>query len=247
MFFPKLRRNAKWVFLFLAFAFALGFVGFGVGAGGVGFGDILRGSGGSGLPSSSKAQERVNESPKDPQAWRELATALQAEAKTDEAINALEGYVALKPKDEDALRELAALYLVQLGDAQNEYQLAQLRTAYLAPSATYFQLISLGGRPLDLDPISQAVTSATSTESDAALAKGQSAAQNSVVTYKKIAALEPDDPSVQLQLGDAASNAGDTATAIAAYQKYIDLVPADDPTARRVKRLIKQLSAGTPG
>jgi len=42
MFFPKLRRNAKWVFLFLALVFALGFVGFGVGAGGVGFGVVLK-------------------------------------------------------------------------------------------------------------------------------------------------------------------------------------------------------------
>jgi Flp pilus assembly protein TadD len=247
MFFPKLRRNAKWVFLFLALVFALGFVGFGVGAGGTGIGDILRGSGGSGLPSASKAQERVNENPKDPQAWRELATALQAQARTDEAIEALQGYVALKPKDEKALRELAALYLVQLGDAQREYQLAQLRAAYLAPSAAYFQSITLGGRPLDLDPIAEAVTSATSSETDAALSKGQTAAQSSVDTYKRIAALEPDDPSVQLQLGDAAANAGDSDTAIAAYQKYVDLVPADDPTARRVKRLIKQLNAGAPG
>ena len=31
MFFPRLRRQAKWVFLFLALVFALGFVGFGVG------------------------------------------------------------------------------------------------------------------------------------------------------------------------------------------------------------------------
>jgi hypothetical protein len=31
MFFPRLRRHAKWMFLFLALVFALGFVGFGVG------------------------------------------------------------------------------------------------------------------------------------------------------------------------------------------------------------------------
>ena len=43
MFFPRLRRHAKWMFALLALMFALGFVGFGVGAGGIGFGDILRG------------------------------------------------------------------------------------------------------------------------------------------------------------------------------------------------------------
>jgi regulator of sirC expression with transglutaminase-like and TPR domain len=247
MFFPKLRRNAKWVFLFLALAFGLGFVAFGVGAGGVGVGDIFRGTGDSGIPSVSGAEERVNENPKDAQAWRDLATAHQAANQTDGAIQALETYVGLRPKDERGLRDLAALYLVQLGEAQNEYQLAVARTTYLAPASAYFESITLGGRPLDLDPISQAVTSSTAGETTAALTKAQSAAQKSVETYKKIVALTPDDPSVQLQLGDAAASVGDTATAIAAYERYIELVPADDPTARKVRRLIKQLSASTPG
>ena len=48
MFFPRLRRHAKWMFVFLALVFGLGFVGFGVGAGGVGFGDVFRGGGGGG-------------------------------------------------------------------------------------------------------------------------------------------------------------------------------------------------------
>ena len=42
MFFPRLRRHAKWLFVFLALAFGLGFVGFGVGAGGVGVGDLFQ-------------------------------------------------------------------------------------------------------------------------------------------------------------------------------------------------------------
>jgi len=247
MFFPRLRRHAKWVFLFLALAFGLGFVAFGVGAGGVGFGDVFRGSVDSGIPSVSKAQERVNENPKDAKLWRELATALQAQARTDEAIEAIEGYVALRPRDEDALRELAALYLVQVGDASREYQLAEIRTAYLATSGAYFQSISLGGRPLDLDPISAAISSVLSTDSTAALSKAQTAATSSVEIYRKIATLRPDDPSVQLQLGDAAAGAGDSTTAIQAYRTYLELVPADDPTVRRVRSLIKELSAGTPG
>ena len=32
MFFPRLRRHAKWMFLFLALALGLGFVLFGIGA-----------------------------------------------------------------------------------------------------------------------------------------------------------------------------------------------------------------------
>jgi tetratricopeptide (TPR) repeat protein len=248
MFFPKLRRNAKWVFLFLAIVFGLGFVGFGVGAGGVGIGDVFRGAGGaSGIPSVEDARDRVNENPKDAKAFRDLATALQAEAENSEAIDALESYVALRPKDSDALRELAALYLVQVTDAQQDYQLAELRTAYLGASGAVLQSVVLDGRPLDLDPISSAVSSVMSQESNAALAKAQEAASNSVEAYRKIAALTPGDPTVQLELGEAARGAGDYATAIAAYKKYLDLIPANDPTARDVRRLITALSAGTPG
>src|SRR5438093_9739819 len=73
MFFPRLRRHAKWMFLFLALVFGLGFVGFGVGAGGVGFGDILK-SGGGGQPSISKAEQKTLDNPKDAQAFKDLST-----------------------------------------------------------------------------------------------------------------------------------------------------------------------------
>ena len=112
MFFPRLRRHAKWMFLFLALAFGLGFVGFGVGAGGVGVGDVFRdAAGGSGVPSISDSEQKVLDNPKDAQAFKDLATAYQAEGDIDQAVEAMASYTALKPKDTDALRELAALYL----------------------------------------------------------------------------------------------------------------------------------------
>jgi tetratricopeptide (TPR) repeat protein len=248
MFFPKLRRNAKWVFLFLALVFALGFVGFGVGAGGVGFGDILKGAtGDSGVPSLDSAREKVNENPEDPQAFRDLATAAQAQQKTDVAIEALEGYVNLRPKDTDVLRELAGLYLVQIDEARQDYQIAQARTAFLAPGATVLQSINLGDRPLDVDPISNAIASSYTVDVQTAITKAQTAASNAVSTYKKIVAVTPKDPNVRLELAEAARTAGDNAAAIAAYKKYLSLVPANDPTTRDVKRLIKELQAGTSG
>ena len=55
MFFPRLRRQAKWVFVFLALVFAVGFVAFGVGSGSSGISDLLRGNffGGGGTSTSS--------------------------------------------------------------------------------------------------------------------------------------------------------------------------------------------------
>ena len=64
MFFPRLRRHAKWMFVFLAVALGGGFVLFGVGAGGTGVGDILRGGGASsGVPSISSSEKKTEQDP----------------------------------------------------------------------------------------------------------------------------------------------------------------------------------------
>src|SRR5262249_57475496 len=65
MFFPRLRRQAKWVFVFLAFVFAAGFVFFGVGSGSTGLGDLLRGNfnifgSGGGSTTSSAVQTALH-------------------------------------------------------------------------------------------------------------------------------------------------------------------------------------------
>ena len=242
MFFPKLRRNAKWVFLFLALVFALGFVGFGVGAGGVGVGNIFEGRGDSGVPSVDEAEERVADNPRDPQAHRDLATAYQAQADTDGAIEALEGFAELRPKNVEALRELAALYLTKASAAQERAQLASFRAAYLAPGATIAETTILGGSPLEPDPISKAVDTRLAEAVNAALGDAQAASSQAVATYRKLAAASPDDPNVQLELAQAAQGANDITTAIAAYERFLKIAP-DDPTAPEVKRILKLLRA----
>ena len=242
MFFPRLRRHAKWVFVFLALVFGLGFVGFGVGAGGVGFGDILKGGGGSGVPSISSAQKRIDENPKDAQAFRDLATAYEAKGDTGSAITALESLTELRPRNVDALR----LYLRQASDAQQRAQDAQLRADYLAPGTAVLGSLTLKRQPLAVDPINAAVSSQVSQATNQAVSEEQSAAQSAVSTYKKIAAAaanKGDKAQAELNLGQIAQQIGDTTTAIAAYKKFLKLAPTD-PTAPDVKRLLKQLGAG---
>ena len=48
------------------------------------------------------------------------------------------------------------------------------------------------------------------------------------------------DPSVQLELAQAAQQVGDGATAIAAYEQFLKLAP-DDPSAAVVRQQLKQL------
>ena len=242
MFFPRLRRHAKWMFLFLALVFGLGFVGFGVGAGGVGFGDVIRdAAGGSGQPSISEAEERVLDNPKDAQAFKELSTAHQAAGNTDEAIEALENFVRLRPKNTDAMRELAALYLQKASTAQERLQIYEARRDILAPGAIVPTIFRLGDHAPEPDPITSAVSGIYETEISTAQSEVSSAASQAVAQYKKIAEVHPTDPSVQLQLAQTAQSAGDITTTIAAYEAFLKLAP-DDPTAPDVRRILKGLA-----
>ena len=240
MFFPRLRRHAKWMFLFLALVFALGFVGFGVGAGGIGFGDVIRNAGGGGGPSVSDAEKRVLDNPKDAQAFKDLSTAQQAAGNTDGAIEALQNYAQLRPKNTDVLRELAALYLQQATAAQQRAQILQARSDYLAPGAIRDTIFQIGGSPIQPDPITSAVSTRYETQISAAASEIQTASAQAVEQYRKIAEIQPKDPSVQLELASAAQSANDVATTIAAYKAFLKLAP-NDPTAPEVRRILKQI------
>jgi len=242
MFFPRLRRHAKWMFVFLAVALGGGFVLFGVGAGGTGVGDILRGGGGtSGVPSISSARKKTEENPKNVQAWRDLSTALQTDGQTDEAIAAQKQVVVLVPKDTDALRELSGLYLAQSAAKQQEAQLVQLRTAYQGAGQGFPGSLSTPeGQSLVDDRISALLNARSSTELQTLAAAAQASSAEAVAAYKKIAKLQPNDPNIQLELAQAAQQAGDTTTAIAAYAAFLKLAP-DDPSAPIVKQQLKQL------
>jgi tetratricopeptide (TPR) repeat protein len=247
MFFPRLRRHAKWMFLLLALAFALGFVAFGVGAGGVGVGDIFRGSGGgSGAPSISDAEKRTLENPKDAKAFRDLATAHAAAGNTDEAIQALESLVSLRPKDADALRQLAAQYLQKLDDAQQQTQIAQIRAAYLAPGMAVGSALQLGSTPLD-DPISSAISNAITAESSTSFTDAQQAASQYVETYRRLAATDPRDASLQLEFAQQAESVGDTTAALEGYRAFLTIPNIDPAQQADVRRRLKQLSQVTTG
>src|SRR5207302_737467 len=60
MFFPKLRRQAKWMFVFLVLVFGLGFLVFGIGTGGgLSLQDFLKGQSSSSGPSAGDARDKI--------------------------------------------------------------------------------------------------------------------------------------------------------------------------------------------
>jgi tetratricopeptide (TPR) repeat protein len=240
MFFPRLRRRSRWIFVCLALIFSLGFVGFGVGAGGIGLGDLFRGSGSDGTKSISDARKETVQRPKDAEAWRALATALQADGSTEEAIAAQRTVVELVPKDDDALRELAGLQLALAASKRQDAQNAQVDAIVAAPSTTFGGVVNTDGTPLLTDPIETAVSSKAQVAIANANIAVQAASAAAVTTYKALAKLVPEDAPVQLELAQAANQAGDTPAEIAAYKRFLVLAP-DDPSATLVRQQIKQL------
>jgi len=240
-----LRVHAKWVFLLLAVVFAFSFVIFGVGSGSTGIGDVL-GNWFSGSSSSSQsvssAEKKTIERPKDPAAWRELATVLQQNDRTAEAAVALERYSDLRPKDERPLQELGSLYRLEADKAAQRYVDAQTTVQALTPGSAFRPAASSPlGKAFD-DPLSTAVTESTSTVtadaySDYIVAQGQA-----VDAYKRLVALNPRDATNQFQLASVAQTAGDSKTAVAAYRKFLALAP-DDSLAPAAKRALKELTA----
>jgi tetratricopeptide (TPR) repeat protein len=241
MFFPRLRRHAKWMFVLLALVFGLGFVAFGVGAGGIGIGDVFRGSAGGG-PSISDAQERAEERPQDPEAWRDLVIALQAAQRTEEALEAQRRVVELVPKDASELRQLASLQITLLQEKQTQAQLVQA-AASIDAAGQNFPSFTVDGRPVLDDPIGEAINAKAAARLQLILGEAQTAASGAVDAYRQLVELLPRDPTVQIELADVATQTGDYATAISAYERYLELVPADDTNAAFVKRQLEQLRA----
>lgn len=248
MVFTRLRKQAKWVFVLLAVVFASSFVLFGVGTGFGGLQDLLTRSGGgsSGGPSISKLEDRIRVNPKDAPAYLALAQALQNQNRVDEAMPPLEHYVKLRPRDQNALGTLGALYLDRLQRLQQDYSAAQFTSQGETFGQTVQPPLRVGrGQSLPPDPITQAQTAATDQVINTLTTELQAISRKATSTYGRLAALSPNDPAVQLQWAQTAETEGDSKTAVRGYKRFLKLAP-DDPSAGLVKQRVKQLEHVKP-
>jgi tetratricopeptide (TPR) repeat protein len=242
LFFSRLRRRAKGMYVLLAVLFALTFVFVGVGTGTNGGLDQLFSnlnlfhSSGS---SVSHALSEVKKHPSDPTGFRDLATAYESKGDTANAATALQEYTNLKPKDAAAWNELAGL---QLGEAQaytNDYQNAYAVQQLAAPSAAFLPTGKLG-TAIGTSPIETAAAQAANTNTTAIGEKIGLAYNGAVTSYQALLKLEPTNSNAEFELGQAAQTAGQTTVAVAAYKAFLKLDPAST-SAGQIKSLIKQL------
>jgi tetratricopeptide (TPR) repeat protein len=249
MFFPRLRRQAKWVFLLLAVIFAGGFVFFGVGSGSTGLGDLLRGnfnifgsnSGSTNSSAVKSALKKTQANPKDPNAWNDLASAYQTDGKLTEANAALEHVLKLKPNDIGALQRVAGFYETKAQNKETEAQNLQAQAPLSLAGVLGVSSASPIGQALSNDPTSQQLTQ----KAQAAFTEANTAIQKDTDLYKRIAKLQPNDVNTQFHYAQLADITGDTAAALKAYKQVVKLAPTD-PSAQQAKQRIAVLSLAKP-
>ena len=246
MFFPRLRRQAKWVFALLAVAFGLAFTVAGVGSGfGSGLGDYLSdlfgtAPGQSDTPDANEAREAIKKNPKDAQAHLDLANALQAENDISGAIVALEKYVELEPNDPDGLQKLAGLYTLRAGEAEQRARAAQISGARAFFNSEISDPTSPLGQALASDPITQFQQQDATQAFQTASLEARGAYAKEMGIWQKLTKLQPKEPNFEAQLARSAEQAGETATAITAYERFLELSP-DAPQADQIEERIKFL------
>jgi tetratricopeptide (TPR) repeat protein len=248
MFFPRLRNQAKWAFVFLILVFGGGFVFLGVGSGGLDLGQLLRDAFGNQGPSTgsvSDAQQAVRERPTDAAARRKLADVLEKKGRIDEAIVAWSEFTRLRPRNVNALRHLGELELGQADRYLRQAQLASIAQQEAGVGST-FAPTGKFATALGQDPIAAAVGSKASTQFQEALTKYQSAANRAIATYQQIVKLSPNDRQAVFSLAQAADTLQKTDVAIRAYTQLLefDLDPATRAQVRERIRTLRQSGGG---
>ncbi|MGD0167598.1 MAG: tetratricopeptide repeat protein [Gaiellaceae bacterium] len=242
MFFIRLRRGAKWIFVLLVFAFAFGFLFQGVGGGGGGdiISQLLGMRGGNPITS---AEQKVKQHPRDTIAWQQLAVLYDGKNREADAIRAYNAMLKLHPKDTSGLSGLSQIWGKVAGERWSAYATAQADLTSVAGP------LGQSSNPLDKwvgqDPLlTPYITSLTTTANSAYTAFLNAARSWETVSRRYLNAIPASSAIMrapaELQLAEAAANAGDTKTAIKSYQSYLRLAPKS-PYAAQIRKLLAQL------
>jgi len=247
LFFMRLRRRAKFVYVLLAVLFAVTFAFLGVGSGSSGLDQLFSNLNifGGGGNSVSKAQNYVKKHPTAAKGYRDLATAYESKGDTDGAITALQSYTRIKEKDARAWSELGGLQLTQAGDLSQQYQAAYAQRQLAAPSTPFLPAGKLG-EALGQNKIEQGAAQRADAVVTDLQQRTQLAYNNAVSSYDQAAQLQPENANAWFQLAQAAQTGGDYKTAVKGYKRFLALNP-ETTSAGQIKQLIKQLSAATSG
>ena len=199
---------------------------------------------------SRACRSKAAKHPNDPTAWRNLATTLEQKQRTQDAVSALERYTTLRPKDQDALAELASQYGTLATNYSNDYAAAQQQmaeqespaSAFGPPSTTPFGKALASPTALK-DPISAAIATLAQREADDRLLElpGRTAQRRERLP----AAREPQPDGTRPRRSSSARRPRRPRTRrrrSRPYTAFLKLAPTD-PLAPQVRQALKALKA----
>ena len=247
MFFTRLRRGSRWVFIAVIFAFAFTFLFAGVGSGGSG-GDIIQellGMRGGSDPVKS-AEKAVAKTPHNAGALDRLAQAYAAKQRRSDAIKTYERYLTIKPKDASVLLQLGLLQRDTTTLRWERYAGLQSKLTLASGPFASNPLQTLVG----IDSLTSAYTNLLTTKVSSAYGSYTSAATGWESTEKRYLATVPASNALQraqieLDLGQAAASAGHYPTAINSYETFLRLTPKDSRAAQVKKALVQLRKANS--
>ena len=249
LFFSRLRRHAKVIYVLLAVVFAAGFVVLGVGSGSSGIGDILQGNffGGGGSSTSSQIEDKqkaIVRNPQDVGLYLDLAGLYQADQKESQALATLRRAETVAPKNIDVLNRIALIHSSRAGRARSVAEDAQILYLSNTTAPPGLNTNSPLGQAIASDPYSDALRSKAS-EAYSKMVAAYTAAEKAYRRVVAVSAGTSEEPSAQLQLASAAQTAGDTQTAVKAYERFLRIAP-DNPNAAAVRQTLAQLKSSLP-
>jgi cytochrome c-type biogenesis protein CcmH/NrfG len=246
LFFSRLRRHAKVIYVLLAVVFAGGFVFLGVGSGSSGIGDLLQGNffGSNGSSTSSQIsdkQKAIRQHPGDVNLYLDLAGLYQTDNKESQALAALRNAQKVAPRNVDVMNRIAGLYSAQAAREANTYN--TLLTAYgqNAASAPGIDTSTELGQAMTSDPYTQGLQrqlNESYTKVTGAYTKAEAVYRQAAGAAKGTSG----EPTALLQWASAATSANDVNGAITAYERFLKVAP-DDTNAPTVRQTLAQLKA----
>jgi len=246
LFFSRLRRHAKVIYILLAVVFAGGFVFLGVGSGSSGIGDLLQGNffGNNGSSTSSQIsgkQKAIQQHPKDVNLYLDLAGLYQTDNKESQALATLQNAQNVAPKNVDIMNRIAGIYSAQAAREADRYN--TLLTAYgqNAASPPGVDTSSELGQAITSDPYTQGLQrqlNESYTKVTGAYTKAESVYRQAATAAKGTSG----ESTALLQWASSATSANDVNGAITAYERFLKVAP-DDPNASTVRQTLAQLKA----
>ena len=246
LFFSRLRRHAKVIYVLLAVVFAGGFVFLGVGSGSTGIGDLLQGHlfGSSSSSTSSQIsdkQKAIRQHPGDVNLYLDLAGLYQTDNKESQALTTLQNAQKVAPKNVDIMNQIAGIYSAQAAREADTYN--TLLTAYgqNAASPPGVDTSTELGQAITSDPYTQGLQrqlNESYTKVTGSYTKAESVYRQAAEASKGTSA----EPTALLQWASSATSANDANGAITAYERFLKVAP-NDTNAPTVRQTLAQLKA----